>query len=365
MTEKIIILYFGSQYTQLIARAVREANVFCEIQPFFKPVDMDASVKGIILSGSPFSVNDEKAPNIDIAFLNDVVNVIYHVENTLLTRYTGNYEQFQALHDIRKGQELKAYERQQQEVDKLEDFISRNKARISTTGRAKSRQKQLDKMEIIEKPREKPKPNFRFKEARTPSRTIVEANELILGYDAPLTRSVDLLLERGQKVAIRGVNGLGKSTLLKTLLGAIPPFSGKIELGEFLSTGYFEQESSRNNRNTAIEEIWQDFPGLSNYEVRAALARCCLTNEHISSQMMVLSGGENAKVRLCKLMLREMNWLVLDEPTNHLDVDAKEELKRALIDFKGTILLVSHEPEFYEDWITDIWNVENWTTKIV
>lgn len=301
----------------------------------------------------------------DIPFLNDVVNVIYHVENTLLTRYTGNYEQFQALHDIRKGQELKAYERQQQEVDKLEDFISRNKARISTTGRAKSRQKQLDKMELIEKPREKPKPSFRFKEARTPSRTIVEADNLILGYDSPLTRPVDLLLERGQKVAIRGVNGLGKSTLLKTLLSTIPPFSGKIEQGEFLETGYFEQESNRNNKNTAIEEIWQNFPGLTNYEVRAALARCGLTNEHISSQMMVLSGGENAKVRLCKLMLREINWLVLDEPTNHLDVDAKDELKRALIDFKGTILLVSHEPEFYEDWITDIWNVENWTTKIV
>ena len=301
----------------------------------------------------------------DISFLNDVINVIYHVENTQLTRYTGNYEQFQALHDIRKDQELKAYERQQQEVDKLEDFISRNKARISTTGRAKSRQKQLDKMELIEKPREKSKPTFRFKEARTPSRTIVEAKALVLGYDAPLTRPVDLLLERNQKVAIRGVNGLGKSTLLKTLLGDILPFSGKIEPGEFLSTGYFEQESNHHNTNTAIEEIWQDFPGLTNYEVRAALARCGLTNEHISSQMMVLSGGENAKVRLCKLMLKEVNYLVLDEPTNHLDADAKEELKRALIDFKGTILLVSHEPEFYEDWITDVWNVENWTTKIV
>ncbi|MDU2065044.1 MAG: ABC-F family ATP-binding cassette domain-containing protein [Sporomusaceae bacterium] len=301
----------------------------------------------------------------DIPFLNSVVNVIYHVENTLLTRYTGDYEQFQQLYSIRKDQEQKAYERQQQEIDKLEDFIARNKARISTTGRAKSRQKQLDRMEILEKPREKPKPTFRFMEARTPSRTIVEAKDLVLGYNEPLTKPVDILLERGQKVAIRGVNGLGKSTLLKTLLGIIPPVSGKIDQGEFLETGYFEQESGRNNSNTAIEEIWQDFPGLTNYEVRSALARCGLTNEHITSQMMVLSGGENAKVRLCKLMLREINWLVLDEPTNHLDVEAKAELKKALIDFKGTVLLVSHEPEFYEDWVTHVWNVENWTTKVI
>ena len=129
--------------------------------------------------------------------------------------------------------------------------------------------------------------------------------------------------------------------------------------------GYFEQESSRDNTNTALEEVWQEYPGLSNAEVRAALARCGLTNEHITSQMQVLSGGENAKVRLCKLMLREVNWLVLDEPTNHLDQDAKAELKRALMEFKGTILLVSHEPDFYEDWVSDIWNVEDWTTKVV
>ncbi|MBP2650428.1 MAG: yheS 3 [Firmicutes bacterium] len=301
----------------------------------------------------------------DIPFLNDVVNVIYHVENTALTRYTGNYDQFQAMHDMRKSQELKAYERQQQEVDRLEDFIARNKARVATRGMANSRQKRLDKMEVLEKPREKPKPTFQFREARTPGRYVVEAKGLVLGYDEPLTRPVDFALERNQKVAIRGVNGLGKSTLLKTLLGIIIPLDGKVELGEYLLPGYFEQESSRNNRNTALEEVWNEYPGMTNYEVRSALARCGLTNEHITSQMMVLSGGENAKVRLCKLMQKDVNWLVLDEPTNHLDVEAKTELKRALKEFKGTILLVSHEPEFYEDWVTDIWNVEDWTTKIV
>ncbi|WP_094603982.1 putative ABC transporter ATP-binding protein YbiT [Sporomusa silvacetica DSM 10669] len=301
----------------------------------------------------------------DIPFLNEVVNVIYHVENAVLTRYTGDYEQFQQMYAMRKSQETKAYERQQQEVDRLEDFIARNKARVATRGMANSRQKRLDKMEIMEKPREKPKPNFQFREARTPSRFVVEAKGLVLGYDEPLTRPVDITLERGQKVAIRGVNGLGKSTLLKTLLGYIKPVDGKVILGDYLQSGYFEQESSRNNSRTAIEEVWDEFPGLTNFEVRAALARCGLTNEHITSQMMVLSGGENAKVRLCKLMLKDVNWLVLDEPTNHLDIEAKAELKRALIEYKGTILLVSHEPEFYEDWVTAVWNVENWTTKIV
>ena len=301
----------------------------------------------------------------DIPFLNEVVNVIYHVENTVLTRYTGDYEQFQQMYAMKKSQEQKAYERQQQEVGRMEDFIARNKARVATRGMANSRQKRLDKMEMLEKPREKPKPSFQFREARTPGRFIVEAAGLVLGYDEPLTRPVDITLERGQKVAIRGVNGLGKSTLLKTLLGQIPSIAGKVELGDYLFPGYFEQESSRNNTNTAMEEVWNEYPGMTNFEVRAALARCGLTNEHITSQMMVLSGGESAKVRLCKLMLKEVNWLVLDEPTNHLDVEAKAELKKAIKEFKGTVLLVSHEPDFYEDWVTHVWNVEDWTTKIV
>lgn len=301
----------------------------------------------------------------DISFVNEVVNVIYHVENTALTRYTGNYEQFEQLYEIKKRQELQAYERQQKEVERLEDFIARNKARISTTGRAKSRQKQLDKIERLEKPREKIKPSFKFNEARLPSKIIFEAVDLVLGYNEPLTKPLNLTLERGQKIAIRGVNGLGKSTLLKTLLGNIAPIAGEVRLGDNLNPGYFEQETSRENNNTALEEVWHEFPGLTNFEARQALAKCGLTNEHITNKMMVLSGGESAKVRLCKLMLKEINWLVLDEPTNHLDIDAKTELKKALNEFKGTVILVSHEPEFYEDWVTDVWNLENWTTKIV
>ena len=301
----------------------------------------------------------------DMEFLNEVVNVIYHVENATITRYKGNYEQFMQMYEIKNRQQSQAYEKQQTDIDRLEDFIARNKANFATKGRAKSREKQLEKMEVLEKPKEKIKPTFKFSEARVPSRFIFETRNLVLGYDEPLTKPVNISLERGQKIAIRGVNGLGKTTLLKTLLGIIPPVFGEIHMGDYLYPGYFEQEDNRNNRNTALDEVWNEYPSMANGEVRNALAKCGLTTEHITSQMMVLSGGENAKVRLCKLMLKDINWLVLDEPTNHLDVDAKKELKRALIDFRGTVLVVCHEPEFYEDWVTDVWNVESWTTKIV
>ena len=301
----------------------------------------------------------------DVPFLNAVTNVIYHVENASLTRYTGSYEKFQEMYAIKRRQEDAAYERQQAEIAREKDFIQRNKARVATRGMANSRQKKLDKMEVLEKRTEKPKPHFNFKMDRTPSRFVIEAKRLILGYDTPLTNPVDIQLERGRKVALRGVNGLGKTTLLKTLLGIIKPISGSIELGEFVSPGYFEQESAQGNSRTAIEEIWEQYPGMTEFEVRAALAACGLTNEHITSQMMVLSGGEAAKVRLCKVMQQPVNLLVLDEPTNHLDVDAKAELKRALKEYNGAVLLVSHEPEFYEDWVDSIWNIEGWTTKII
>lgn len=300
----------------------------------------------------------------DTAFMNDVVNVIYHVENAALTRYSGNYEQFMALYEVKKRQTEQAYEKQQKEIAQLEDFVARNKARAATATLARSRQKRLDKMDIIEVGKERPKPVFSFTPARTPSREVLVAKQLVLGYGEPLTRPVDVVVERNQKIAIRGVNGLGKSTLLKTLLGLIPPVSGTVEMDQFVEVGYFQQEEAGNDR-TALEEIWAEFPGMTNGEVRGALARCGLTSEHIVTQMRVLSGGENAKARLCKLMLRPMNLLVLDEPTNHLDTDAKQALKEAIQAYKGTVLLVSHEPEFYQDVANIIWNVEDWTTKVI
>ena len=152
---------------------------------------------------------------------------------------------------------------------------------------------------------------------------------------------------------------------MRSILGEIQAIDGEVQRGEKLEIGYFEQEVKSDNGKTCLEEIWDTFPAMNQAEVRAALARCGLTKKHIESKVAVLSGGEKAKVRLCKLMNAESNVLVLDEPTNHLDVDAKDELKRALQEYKGTILLISHEPEFYQDVATETWNCESWTTKVL
>ena len=300
----------------------------------------------------------------DIPFLNSVINLIYHMENQRLDRYVGDYDKFQEVHEAKKAQLEAAYKRQQQEIAQLQDFVARNKARVSTRNMAMSRQKKLDKMDVIELAREKPKPEFHFLEARTAGKCIFETKDMVIGYDEPLSRPLNLLMERGQKIALVGANGIGKTTLLKSILGLIPAMSGSVELGDYLSIGYFEQEMAPGNTTTCLEEIWKEFPSYTQYQVRSALAKCGLTTKHIESQVRVLSGGEQAKVRLCKLMNRESNVLLLDEPTNHLDVDAKEELKRALKAYKGSILLICHEPEFYEGLATDVWDCKEWALRL-
>ena len=273
----------------------------------------------------------------DIPFLNDVVNIIYHMENQRLDRYVGE----------------------------LKDFVARNKARVATRNMAMSRQKKLDKMDVIELAAERPKPEFNFKLGRTPGRYIFETKDLVIGYDEPLSKPLNISMERGHKIALVGANGIGKTTLLKSILGLIPSLGGSVELGENLEIGYFEQEIKGENRNTCIDEIWEEFPSFSQYEVRSALAKCGLTTKHIESLVRVLSGGEQAKVRLCKLINKSTNVLLLDEPTNHLDVDAKDELKRALQEYRGSILLICHEPEFYQDIVNEVWDCSKWTTKIL
>src|SRR3954453_4589965 len=301
----------------------------------------------------------------DIPFLNSVVNVIYHLENQKLNRYVGDHDNFLVVYEAKKIQVEAAFKRQQSEIASLKDFVARNKARASTSSLAMSRQKKLDKMDVIEIAHERPNHDFNFKEARTSGKLIVETKEFVIGYDEPLSKPLNLYIERGQKVALVGANGIGKTTLLRSMLGEIRSLSGTLERGEHQYIGYFEQEVKTENQNTCIEEISNTFPQLSQGQVRAALARCGLTRKHIESKISVLSGGEQAKVRLCKLLNQESNILVFDEPTNHLDKDAKAELKRALKSYKGSVLLISHEPEFYQDVVTDIWNVESWTTKAI
>ena len=300
----------------------------------------------------------------DIPFLNEVVNIIYHMENQELNRYVGDYDHFQEVYAVKKAQLEAAYRRQQQEISELKDFVARNKARVSTRNMAMSRQKKLDKMDVIELAAEKPKPEFNFRYGRTPGKMLFETHDLVIGYDEPLSRPLNFTMERGQKIALVGTNGIGKTTLLKSILGLIPALKGNCERGENLELGYFEQEVKGDNKTTCIEELWQEFPSYTQYEIRSALAKCGLTTKHIESQVRVLSGGEQAKVRLCKLVNRDTNILLLDEPTNHLDVDAKDALKSALKEYRGSILLICHEPEFYQDVVNEVWDMSKWTTKI-
>lgn len=296
----------------------------------------------------------------DNNFLNSVVNVIYHLEHKTLTRYEGNYEYFLKLYEIRKQQLQIEYKEQQNEIKKLEDYIRKNKVRAATSKMAKSREKKLSKIDRIEIKKENIKPHFDFKIANMPDETIFKAKNLVIGYDMPLSRPLNLKMKRGQKIAIFGANGLGKTTLLRSLLGLIKPVNGQIKLGDNQQIGYFEQEIIGENNNTVLREMWDCFPDLTQTEVRSALARCGLTKQHIDSPISILSGGEQAKVRLCKVINKATNILVLDEPTNHLDVYAKEELKRALIAYEGSIILVCHEAEFYGDIVTDVWDCTDW-----
>lgn len=299
----------------------------------------------------------------DMEFLDSVINIIYHMENQKLDRYVGSYQKFLEVYEMKKSQLEAAYKKQQQEIADLTDFVARNKARVATRNMAMSRQKKLDKMEVIELAREKPKPEFLFKEARTAGKLIFETKDLIIGYDEALSRPINMTMERGEKIVLYGANGIGKTTLLKSILGLCPSLSGSVSLGDYLSIGYFEQEMTEDNPNTCIEEIWKEFPSFNQYEVRSALAKCGLTTKHIESKVKVLSGGEQAKVRLCKLINRESNVLLLDEPTNHLDIDAKAELKRALKDYKGSILLICHEAVFYEDIVSRKIDCSEWALR--
>lgn len=293
----------------------------------------------------------------DTGFLSNVTNVIYNIEHTVMKRYPGNYNTFLKLKDEESKRYVEEYTKQMDQIKKLEDFINKNLVRASTTKRAQSRRKQLDKIERLEKPKLQTPPSFSFMFSRESGRLVFESSKLNIGYSYPIIRDLDLSLTKGQKIAITGCNGIGKSTLLKTIIGTLAPLNGTLHMGEYLYPIYFEQESKVNS-NTALEEVWEAFPKKTQKEIREALAKCGLKQEHIFNKLSELSGGEQSKVRLCKLMMTPGNWLILDEPTNHLDIYAKESLKEALIKFKGTILLVCHEEDFYKDWVSEVWNLE-------
>ncbi|MFD1737280.1 ABC-F family ATP-binding cassette domain-containing protein [Bacillus salitolerans] len=299
----------------------------------------------------------------DTGFVNEVVNVIYHLEHKQLTRYIGNYQKFKEMYEFRKQQIYAEYDKQQAEIQKLETYIQKNKVRASTSKQAKAREKKLMKIDRIEKPDPTPRPRFSFQISERPTSVIVEVEHLEVGYVKPLFPSFTVTLKRGEKVAITGHNGIGKSTTLRTIIGEIPALGGNIKFGDRVKPAYFAQDWTIKSSLSPLEYMWGLHEKMTQKEVRQALARCGLKTEHIFQPLNCLSGGEQTRVRLCELMLERSNWLILDEPTNHLDLQAKEALAKALMEYEGTVIVVSHEPDFYESWVTQVWNLEQWSKK--
>ena len=304
----------------------------------------------------------------DRYFLDKIVSKIIEIDNGDCTVFSGNYTDYASKKAILRNMKLKEYLNQQRDIKHQEEVIAKLKQfnREKSIKRAESREKMLDKMTLVDKPMEiNTDIHLKLEPSRVSGNDVLSVKGLSKAFP-PQTLFTDISFEikRGEHIAIIGDNGTGKTTLLKSILGLTPALSGSVELGDYLSIGYFEQEMDQSVTTTCIEEIWKDFPSLSQYEVRSALAKCGLTTKHIESKVKVLSGGEQAKVRLCKLINKPTNILLLDEPTNHLDVDAKSELKRALMEYKGSILMVCHEPDFYDGLATDVWDCSQWSLKI-
>lgn len=285
----------------------------------------------------------------DRYFLDKLVNVVYEIERTRATRYVGNYSRFLDLKAASLEQELKKFDKQQEEIAKLEDFIARNLARASTTKRAQSRRKTLEKMDRMDKPVAHNKSaNFSFDVSKMSGHVVMTATGLSIGYsDAVLSRNLSFEIEREEQIALVGPNGIGKSTLLKTIVGQLPQHAGSFQMGSNVTIGYYDQEQRHlNTSKTILAEIWDDYPLMPEKEVRTLLGNFLFSGDDVQKRIGELSGGERARVSLAKLLLKQANFLIFDEPTNHLDILSKEVLENALYDYPGTILFVSHDRYF-------------------
>lgn len=295
----------------------------------------------------------------DFKFLDKTANRICDIDNLTITKYYGTYSGFMKKKTLLKEDYIKQYTAQQKEIKKTEEFIRKNIAGRKSK-MARGRQKQLDRMGKMEALNQKEiKPSFRFPELPITNGEHLSVRNLAVGYHAPVLSDIAFRLKGGQKAVITGFNGIGKSTLLKTLMGQIAPKEGRYKFSDQVKVGYFEQDLLwEDERKTPIEVISDANPSLTIKEVREHLARSGISNKHALQSMGTLSGGEQAKVKLCLLSLVPCNFLIMDEPTNHLDVQAKESLKSALIHFSGTVLIVSHEESFYCDWIDQVIKIE-------
>ncbi|WP_099157750.1 ABC-F family ATP-binding cassette domain-containing protein [Virgibacillus ndiopensis] len=293
----------------------------------------------------------------DRYFLDKTVNVVYEISYHRTKKYYGSYSKFLKQKALNFEQEMKEFEKQKTEIKKMEQFIQKNIVRASTTKRAQSRRKQLEKMEKLDKPLgEESSATFSFQINRRSGNDVLKINDLSFRYDdenEPLFSNVKLHVNRGERIALVGPNGVGKTTLLKTILGKLKPTSGTLQLGTNVQVGYYDQEQTNLTASkTILQELWDEHPLINEKDIRTVLGNFLFSGDDVLKLVHSLSGGEKARLSLAKLMMQQANLLVLDEPTNHLDIDSKEVLEAALMDFPGTIIFVSHDRYFINK-ITD------------
>ncbi|MDZ4443729.1 ABC-F family ATP-binding cassette domain-containing protein [Bacillus cereus] len=285
----------------------------------------------------------------DRYFLDKLVTQVYEISNKESRRFVGNYSKYLDLKSALYEQEMKRYEKQQDEIAKLEDFVQKNIARASTTKRAQSRRKQLDRMELLTRPLGDSKSaSFHFDIEKQSGNDVLQVNDAIIGYDEnPIIEHVTMRLTRGDSVALVGPNGIGKSTLLKSIVNKLPLLNGDVSFGSNVSVGYYDQEQANlTSSKRVLNELWDEYPLQPEKEIRTILGSFLFTGDDVLKPVSSLSGGQKARLALAKLMMQKSNLLILDEPTNHLDLNSKEILENALIDYPGTLLFVSHDRYF-------------------
>nr|WP_295975161.1 ABC-F family ATP-binding cassette domain-containing protein [uncultured Bacillus sp.] len=285
----------------------------------------------------------------DRYFLDKVVNQVYEISRHQMTKYPGNYSNYLDMKAANYEREMKLYEKQQDEISKLQDFIQRNLARASTTKRAQSRRKQLARMEVMDRPSGNEKSAmFGFDIDKQSGNEVLNVRSLAIGYENELiAQNISFHLTRGESIALVGPNGIGKSTLLKTIMKKLSPLQGDVQYGTNVTIGYYDQEQAELTSNKRVlNELWDDYPLMNEKDIRTVLGNFLFSGDDVLKVVSSLSGGEKARLALAKLMLQKANLLILDEPTNHLDLDSKEILENALIDYPGTLLFVSHDRYF-------------------